>query len=45
MEGKKHSDVPDLENIRTGKEDLGDLLASPTTIGGGEFVKATGVDV
>ena len=26
LEGKKHSDVPDLENIRLGKEDLGDVL-------------------
>ena len=26
FEGKKHSDVPDLENIKNGKEDLGDIL-------------------
>jgi hypothetical protein len=33
LEGKKHSDVPDLENIRTGKEDLGDMLAEFDGVG------------
>lgn len=31
LDGKKHSDVPDLENIRRGKTDLGDILGLSTS--------------
>jgi sugar porter (SP) family MFS transporter len=54
FEGKKHSDVPDLENIRRGKEDLGDVLriSNSNGRGSGEAYtvevtagKGTGADV
>lgn len=48
LEGKKHSDVSDLENIRRGKEDLGDILgfggdAGVGRVGTGENVYAVEV--
>lgn len=39
LEGKKRSDVPDLEDVRRGKVDVGDLLIS-TNSGAAEAVNA-----
>lgn len=44
LEGKKHSDVPDLEDVRRGKGDLDDILGVEGGAGLGR-VETTGGDI
>lgn len=40
LDGKKHSSVPDLEDVRRGKVDIGDILGGDTVLPGIEDIYA-----